>query len=399
MRCKFRAIKKAFTIFLLFGLTSTFLTGCWDRAEVNDLALILAAGMDKGKNENIELSALIFIPSPQQSGQESGISSGSSSGKSFVRSAEGETVADAMARLQEALTREIFWGQNEVLLIGEKLAQEGINDQIDFWMRHSEPRIRADVFVSKGEAKTVLKAIPQLEQDASKQLRKIVKTHIGIKVTVKDLSQMLSGASDAAVLPWVVNLSGSQMDTTKKVVPVISGAAIFKQGKLAGILSDKETRGILWPRNEIKHGVITISFKTENGYVSLNLLRSKSELVPSIKRGKWRMHIKTKADLEVIQNTTKLNLFDPTVVKKVQQKIEYEIEQRERSAFLEVQDQLKADIFGFADEFEREYPQIWKQNKNQWNEIFPDVAVSFDTKVKIKRTGMAKEKRIRGVKR
>lgn len=393
MRCKFREKRKLFTLFLLFGLTSIVLTGCWDRAEVNDLALILAAGVDKSQNENIELSALIFIPSPKQSGQEAGMSGGSSSGRrSFVRSAEGETVADAMARLQESLTREIFWGQNEVLLIGEKLAKEGISDQIDFWMRHSEPRIRADVFVSNGAAKSVLKAMPELEQDAAKQLRKNVKTHIGVKVTVKDLSQMLSGASGAAVLPWVVNLPPSQMDTTKKNIPIISGAAIFKQGKMAGILSDRETRGILWPRNEIKHGVITISFKNEKGFISLNLLRSKTELAPTIKSGKWSMHIKTMADLEVIQNTTKLNLFDPKIIKEAQEKVVVEVEQRERLAFSEVQKKLNADIFGFAEEFERKYPQIWKQKKAEWNEIFPKVAVTFDTKVKIERTGLGTAK-------
>ena len=185
-----------------------------------------------------------------------------SSGQSFVRSAEGETIADAMARLQEELTREVFWGQNEVLIIGEKLAKEGISDQIDFWMRHSEPRIRADVFVSKGKAKTVLEAMPELERDTAKQLRKIVKTHIGVKVTVKDLSQMLSSESNAAVLPWVENLPPSQMDK-KKAIPIINGAAIFKEGKMVGRLDDKETRGILWPRNEIKSGVITISFEDE----------------------------------------------------------------------------------------------------------------------------------------
>ncbi|WP_284037212.1 Ger(x)C family spore germination protein [Neobacillus sp. 114] len=391
MSCLIRSVKKTFTLILLVCLTSIFLTGCWDRAEVNDLALILAAGIDKGKQNNIELSAQIFIPKPSQSGQQSEMSAGGSSGQSFVRSAEGETIADAMARLQEELTREIFWGQNEVLIIGEKLAKEGIIDQIDFWMRHSEPRIRADVFVSKGRSKTVLKAMPELENDTSKQLRKIVKTHIGVKVTAKDLSQMLSGESDAAVLPWVEYLDPSMMDS-KKAIPIINGAAIFKKGKMVGRLDDKKTRGILWPRNEIKSGVITISFKNEKGYISLKLLQSHNELIPSLKNGKWSMHIKTSADMEVIQNTTKRNLFNPKVIKEAQQKIEFEIEQRERLAFSEVQKKLNADIFGFADEFERKYPQEWKQKKSKWNDIFPQVAVTFDTKVTIKRTGLGTEK-------
>jgi spore germination protein KC len=247
------------------------------------------------------------------------------------------------------------------------------------------------VFVSKGSSKTVLKAMPELERDTAKQLRKIVKTHIGVKVTVKDLSQMLSGDSDAAVLPWVENLDLSKMDS-KKAIPIINGAAIFKKGKMVGRLDDKQTRGILWPRNEIKSGVITISFKNEKGYISFNLLRSHNELIPSIKNDKWSMHIKTNADLEVIQNTTKLNLFDPKIIKEAQQKVVFEVEQRERLAFSEVQKKLNADIFGFAEEFERKYPQIWKQKKAEWNEIFPQVAVTFDTKVKIKRTGLGTAK-------
>ncbi|MFJ7726051.1 Ger(x)C family spore germination protein [Neobacillus sp. NPDC097160] len=390
------SVKKTFTFIFLLCLTSFFLTGCWDRAEVNDLALILAAGIDKGKKNNIELSAQIYIPGASQGGQQSGMSSGSSSGQSFVRSAEGETIADAMARLQEELTREIFWGQNEVLIIGEKLAEEGISDQIDFWMRHSEPRIRADVFVSKGRSKTALKAMPELERNTSKQLRKMVKTHIGVKVTVKDLSQMLSGESNAAILPWVENLDPSQMDS-KKAIPIISGSAIFKEGKMVGRLDDKETRGILWPRNEIHSGVITISFKNEKGYISFNLLRSNNELIPSIKNGKWSMRMKTNVDLEVIQNTTTLNLFDPKVIKKAEQKVAFEIEQRERLAFSIVQKKLKADTFGFADEFQRKYPQIWKRQKEDWNEIFPKVSISFKTKVNLERTGLATEKRKRGV--
>ena len=65
------------------------------------------------------------------------------------------------------------------------------------------------------------------------------------------------------------------------------GPAIFKEGKMVGRLDDKETRGILWPRNEIKSGVITISFKNEKGYISLNLLRSHTEIDPLHKE--WSM--------------------------------------------------------------------------------------------------------------
>ncbi len=388
--------KKSVNVPLLICSSLFFLTGCWDRTEVNDLALIMATGIDKGKKNKIELSVQVFIPSPSQSGQQNGMSSGTSSGQTLVRSAEGETIADAMARLQEELTRKIFWGQNEVLIIGEKLAKEGLSDQIDFWVQHSEPRIRADVFVSKGKAKQILESMPELERDIAQQLREMVKSQIVVKVTVKDLAQMLSSESNAAVLPWVEELPSEYLGSKKKKIPFVNRVAVFKGDKMVGRLNDKATRGILWPRNEMRSGVITISLKNKPGYITLNLLRSRNELVPSITNGKWRMLIKTNADLEVIQNTTNVNLFNPEMIKEAEQRAIQEIEGRERLAFSKAQKKLNADIFGFAESFQREYPKVWKTKKNKWNEIFPEVDVSYKTNVTIERTGLATGEKNRG---
>ncbi|MDP4086958.1 MAG: Ger(x)C family spore germination protein, partial [Bacillota bacterium] len=48
--------------FLLMMLSAFFLSGCWDRREVNDLALVTAAGIDKKSDGLLELSVLVFIP-------------------------------------------------------------------------------------------------------------------------------------------------------------------------------------------------------------------------------------------------------------------------------------------------------------------------------------------------
>ena len=374
-----------------------FLAGCWDRTEVNDIALIMATGIDKSEDdksegEKIELSVQVFIPKPSESGQQGGMTSGGSSSQTFVRSAEGMTLADAMARLQEKLTRKIFWGQNDVLVIGEELSKKGISNHIDFWMRHSGPRIRADVFIAKGTAKEVLQSTPELESDSAKQLLALVKTNIGVKVTMKDLSQMLSGESGAAVLPWVEKMPSENLDVqNEQGIPFIKGAAVFKGDKMVGKLDDSVTRGVLWPRNEIESGVITTSLENEEGYVSLNLLRSQNQLIPHISDGKWSITVKSTADLEIIQNTTNLNSLNPNFSKEVKQKVVHEIEEKEKLALSEAQKNLNADIFGFAEAFQREYPEIWKREKSDWNEIFQSVDVSFDTTVNIKRTGLVSE--------
>lgn len=56
-----------------FGMTCLLLCmlplvgGCWDRTEVNDLGLIMAAGLDLADNGNVELSVQVFTPSQSSS--------------------------------------------------------------------------------------------------------------------------------------------------------------------------------------------------------------------------------------------------------------------------------------------------------------------------------------------
>ncbi|WP_314003273.1 hypothetical protein [uncultured Paenibacillus sp.] len=62
-------------LILALVLLMFLLTGCWDRTEINDLALITAAGIDKKDEKTIELSVLVFAPKGAAGGQ-SGLGGG-----------------------------------------------------------------------------------------------------------------------------------------------------------------------------------------------------------------------------------------------------------------------------------------------------------------------------------
>ena len=144
-------------------------------------------------------------------------------------------------------------------------------------------RERSYVFVSKEKAKNILKLTPPLERDVSEVLRELAEFKMGMKVTVKDLAQMLSGPSGAAALPWIERLPVEEEQEEKQTIAYITGTAIFKKDKMVGRIKDKVTRGVLWLRNEIESAVVTVTPREENeGQVSLNLLRAHTELIPEI---------------------------------------------------------------------------------------------------------------------
>lgn len=384
---KLRSIIEFGTLPFILALTAVFLSGCWDRQEVNDLALITAAGFDKKTDNTLELTVLVFVPKAGGS-QQTMDSSGAGDYQTLVRSAEGVTIADAMARLQELLPRQIFWGHTDVFIFNEGLAKEGIAEHVDFIMRHPQLRERGQIFVSKQKAKEVLSLLPPLERDLSEVLRELGQHKLGLNVTTKKLSQMLISDSGDCALPWVKILPTEKEQDPKQTIAYLTGTAIFKKDKMVGLIDDSVTRGVLWLRNEIQLAVITVKPARSDGYISVNLLQAKSKLKPKIENGKWKITLTSESFSDIVQNTTNLDVSDPAVIKQLEQRLSQEIEQRIQLARKQVQKKMNADVFGFAEAFHRKYPEIWNKEKNRWNDIFPEVEVTFETKSKIRRQGL-----------
>jgi spore germination protein KC len=376
---------KSVKLFLIFSLCSNMLllTGCWDRVEINDLALVMATGLDKTDDDKIELSVQLAIPKAMGGGQ--GMAGGGGGKPTTVEKVTGETVFDAMSKLQEKVSRRIFWGHNRVIIIGEKLAEEGIQKHIDFFARHPSPRLRAYTFVTDGKAIDTLKVIPELESSSAEIARELANFKVGMSVTVKDLLQMLSGEAGATVLPWIE----VEQEPENKGGLLINGAAVLKKDKMVGRIDNKVTRGVLWLRDEIELATVTIEPEGAEDQISFSLLRSRTELIPKIENGNWKMTVKIVTEDDAVENETKLNLMNPKIVKKLEKQLEQDIDKRIRMTLEKVQKEMGADIFGFAEAFHRQYPDQWSEVKDQWNEKFPEIEVEIKSKAYIRRPGMS----------
>ncbi len=367
------------------------LSGCWDRKEVNDLALIVGLGIDQTKDGKIMLTAEIIVPKAVGGGGQmigGGDGGGGGGAETIVRSGTGTTVADAISNLQEKLPRRIFWGHTEVIVFGEKAAKAGIRQHLDFLGRNPETRLRANVFVSKGTAKSVLELSPLVEQSSAEVLRELSESKLLLRVTAKDVLQMLSGDAGAAALPMVKILPPEKGTQELQTIAFIQRTAIFKKDKMVGDINDKLTRGVLWLRDEIKHADVTVTPKGGKGKITATLIRARTELIPKYEKGKWKMIVKATAEDDIILNGTKLNLMNPKYTKIIEKELAKETEKRIRDTLKKVQKEMKADIFGFAEIFHRKYPREWNRVKDRWEEIFPDVEVVVKTKAYVRRPGI-----------
>lgn len=377
-------IIKLFILFIYLVGALLILCGCWDRVEINDLAIVTAAAIDKHEKQ-IEVSLQVFVPKSMSTGGQGGAGSGGGNQITIVASQKGINMADALSKLQAQLPRKIFWGQCKVFIFGEQIAKEGIQDHLDFLLRDPEPRERAYMFVSEGKAKKMLELQTDIERYSAETMKEIVELSIGLKITLQKLNEMLTSEAKAAALPYLkIMKSGGKEDS--KQYPKITGSAIFVKDKMIGDISQKETRGILWLRDEIKGYTVTIKVK-DNGTLSLTPVIAQVELTPQIIGNEWIMHIKIQTEGTVVQNNTNFNLTDPNELKVVEEAIANTIQKRAHFIIKKMQTELRADVVEFAKEFHHKYPKQWRKVENHWNEVFPEVKLKFHVKAHIRREG------------
>jgi len=368
-------------------VTILLLSGCWDRTELNDLAMITALAFDKAENNQIQTTVQISIPQSQGGGMMGGGSG--STPKTVTQSEKGYDVTDALSKLQRKVSRKLFWGQCKVFIFGEEVAKAGIREHFDFLLRHPKTRERAYLFVASGKASEALDLSPPSERSSAEVLRKLTELKIGVRVTVEQFSMMLKGDSQAAALPLVNILPPPpSASNPNQTIPFIFGTAVFKKDKMVGDISEKDTRGVLWLKNEIKEYTITFKNEKGEGLVSLNPVKADVKLLPKIKGDKWVMTVKVKTVGDIVQNATLLNPMNQDLLRILNKAYVKDVTTRIQTALRKVQHELKTDIFNFASEFHRKYPKHWERSKDRWDEIFPKVEVNIKVNARILRPGL-----------
>jgi spore germination protein KC len=381
---------KVMRMLLIWGITLILLTGCWNRVEINDLAIVTAIGLDLAEDDQLRLTLQVAVPSKLVTG-----GTGESGGKStIVISETGASVSEAYRNIQGKLSRRIFFSQSRVLLIGEDLAKKGVFHIVDFHTRYAEPRINSFIMFTKGKASKIINSMPIFESVSAEETRELAKMSVGFKIYVRDFLNMLLTegiepfASQFTLKPLEVNTKNKSDETQ-----AVNGIAVFKGDKLVGWMDEVETRGLLWLRNEIKTGVITIKIPEEKGggNVSMEIVKGETNIVPILKQGEIKLDVDVVTELSVIENDSKLNLFETKVIEEIQTYAEEEISKRIEMIVEKAQKKYESDIFGFGQSIYKKYPKEWNTHyKENWENEFTQTKVTIHSKAFVRRIGLIK---------
>ncbi|MGM0879814.1 MAG: Ger(x)C family spore germination protein [Bacillota bacterium] len=361
-------------------LTVWICTGCWDRREIVDVAIVMITGVDEGQKPGIyrvdaHIAEPIRIGGPGQSG------SGQKQKEPVTHVVtEARNIDEARSKMERMLSRDIVTSHRRVYLIGEALARRGIKDLLDQISRSPMNRISTLLVVTeKAKAEKLIAQQVPLENFGVEHFRELSFRKTRIPTSLKDYFI-------ASTTPGQQPITASFAKTKENKI-ILSGIAIFRDNKLEGFVKGKEAIALTGMLGGKTGGSITIRISQVKGDLSIRLDRLKVQRKVAISKGEPKFTFQVKAYGRILDNRTNLDLSNPEIIQKLNKAFAEEMEETFQSLFRRLQREFRTDSSGMGAMIYRKYPGYWKRIEKDWPEMYPDQTIKWQVSAKITGVG------------
>ena len=275
---KFRNFLLRFLIFCIISILIFSLSGCYSVQSIDDLAYVVALGIDLGKNNNLELTVQLTFPNSADSSSSSG-----EAAPTIINSVECSSINSGISLLNSYVSKEINLSHCKVLIFSEAIASRGIGSEIYTLSNQVEIRPDCNVIISKSSAKQyITNSKPELENLVVKYYELTpYSNEYTCHITNATISNFFNALSANYGDPVAILGNGNKLSITPSNVtvnpeqefnivagenPLVEyerksenlGLAVFKQAKLVGELTAFENLLHLILTNQFESSVISI---------------------------------------------------------------------------------------------------------------------------------------------
>lgn len=382
--------------FILFICIIFLLSGCWNKRELNELAIVTAVGIDK-TDELLEVSVQIVNPSQVASNKAI-----SNQAPVFTYHAKGKTLLEAIRKLTTLTPRKPYYAHAQVIIIGEKLAEEGMNSVFDLFQRDAEGRNDIHVIIAhQATAQEVLSILTPLEDIPASKIIKSLKDSEDMwgateSVTLDHLVNDLTSTDHSAILPSIKiygnadkgKYSSNVEQTDSPAQLQYNGLAILKNYRLIGFLSEEESRDYNLLNNNINSTFETISCP-EQGKLATKILHASTKITGHILNNRPSIRIQLDIEQNIAEISCHLDVTKSETIDALNQETSKVIRERLVRTLHTIQKTYRADLLKFDKVLYRKDYKAWHRIKKDWATIYPEIAVDLDVSVKTKGFGTA----------
>ncbi|MGG1514147.1 Ger(x)C family spore germination protein [Paenibacillus oryzisoli] len=394
------ALRKTVLGFLLPALL-LLTTGCWNRHEADTVEYALAAGIDLNDKGQIVVTVLTPVleamkPSNNLKGEQK-----------KTLSVSGPTTFEAIRNYVKITGRKLYWSHLQVLLIGEKAAKMNVRHYLDFFSLDPELRGTAYIAIVKGRALDLLESSPDIATISANYLRELIQ-HTDMegncaKVQFTEFARKFAQPTGGQPFSPIVHLIDqsdyvSQIvgiapyqgkDTKQSTLFYANGTGVFRDERMVGTLSGKETRGFLWVMGELKSAIVAVPCPNEtNCHISLELVDDlKTKRKVTYEGGKASIHLFISVEFNLGDKSGTSFKVDNATIAFLEKEFAKKIESEVHLAFHKIAVELHSDIFAFGNTVEDRNPKLWEQIKADWEtSILPNAELTLEVEAKMRRT-------------
>ncbi|MCZ1264229.1 Ger(x)C family spore germination protein [Paenibacillus tundrae] len=370
-------------------LCTIFISGCWDRKEINDIAFVIGLAIDK-EEDNYRTSLQIALPGQSGSTGSEGGGGGTSGDKSwFMLSNTAKTLRGTSIEGQKALSRELYYAHRRTMLIGEELAREGVAPMLDLLTRYPLNRLSALPIVTKGSAYKVLNTDAPIEKFPSEMVRELCFLNMRRPRSLKTFTDAILSEGVDPFLPvasTVDNVPSNWKDVKTNIK--LDGLAIFKKDKLIGMIEKAPAGALILAMGEANEPEIMVKAPRGKGDIFIKLNENNSTLHPHIENGKILVTIELYAKGVLVDNESNYGDLREQEIKNLNQALHQKIQDDIKEGIRLIQKEYPADILGLGRSIHQHLPKEWDKVKDRWDDIYPSVKVVVEPHIVIENVGV-----------
>jgi len=406
---------KTFKIMLVLLLLLS-LPGCYNYNEPDEIAWVLALGLDRGRENILTVTAVIAVPKDiAGAGGGEAASGGGSQGGFFTVSLEAPTLLSSLELLNAVVDRRVNLSHTTWFIFSRELAEQGINRYFAPIARFYQFRRTSHVVTCEGRADEFLtRGRPVMESNVSKYYELL---QLGWKYTEfiprDNFHTFYYEAHSIGVAP-VTFLAALEKD--ERVFPdnspkpkgeyeagrlprrgggkiELMGAAVYKKGVMVGTLDADELGIRKMFNNTFKRTIMDVPDPNHPGkFIIMEVNpRTGPDIDISIDENGYpviKVHLRLEGEVISIQSGThyetpeNIGIIEAAVEKKVMKDIAVTINKSK---------ELEADFFGFGLQAKKLFPTWPRWEAYRWDEKYPQADIEVTVDYRVRRTGLLHE--------
>ena len=236
---------KKIIYFIFVFLAFISMSGCSESKQIHQKLVVQGIGIDFGEDKyTVTVQALDFKNPMDEDNP-----------NIKTLQVSGYTLMDALENISKQTSLTPVYSQNTVVVLGKKVAEAGIDNFIDFFIRHCEARPKVKICVTKSKASEIFNLTANNKPLKANDICDLIPDELG-----SDILHFVSDIKNEISSPYLAWIESSEQSKGKEIY--LQGVAVFSRDILSDFIEDKNAYGFMILKGVPNFGAFIL--KTEN---------------------------------------------------------------------------------------------------------------------------------------